>query len=333
MDSVLVIRFSSLGDIVLTQPVLAQIRSEGYFVDLLVKPEYGILGSMLPGVSRIITSQASLAPEYKLVLDLHGTLKSRQVTAAVKAKKVIRYHKRSLARRLLVRPSGRRVFWNRWSGLDSSQQVTDWYAAAAVRAGFQRTGRFPQIRPAPGAEKSAARMLRDHGIPAKEKIAVLAPGARWPTKRWPVEYFARTAEILRERLHMLPVFIGWAEDTLLCKTAAQMSNGRAVSLAGATTISTLTAILKRAAILITNDTGPMHLALAAGGRAVALFGPTVPEFGFAPLEHPRARVLARKLECRPCSLHGNLECPWEHHNCMRRIYPEEVICAAMDLIT
>ncbi len=333
MDSVLVIRLSSLGDIVLTQPVLAQIRSEGYFVDLMVKPEYGLLGAMLPGVSRVITSQASLAPQYKLVLDLHGTLKSRQVTAAVKAGKVIRYNKRSLARRLLVRPGGSKVFWNSWSGLKSSQQVTDWYAAAAVRAGFQRPGGFPQIQPSSGAEKSAARMLKDHGISANEKIVVLAPGARWATKRWPVEYFARTAEILRERLHMLPVFIGWAEDTLLCKTAAQMSNGRAISLAGATTIATLTAILKRVPILITNDTGPMHLALAAGSRAIALFGPTVPEFGFAPMKHPRARVLGRKLNCRPCALHGNLKCPLEHHNCMRRIYPEEVVCAVMDLIT
>ncbi|MCK5219573.1 glycosyltransferase family 9 protein [bacterium] len=333
MDSVLVIRFSSLGDIVLTQPVLAQIRSEGYFVDLLVKPEYGFLGSMLPGVSRVLTSRDSLAPEYKLVLDLHGTLKSRQVTAAVKAGKVIRYHKHSLARRLMVRPGGRKMFWNLWSVLKSTQQVTDWYAAAAIRAGFQPAGRFPQILPFSGAEESAARMLKEYGISAKEKIVVLAPGARWATKRWPVEYFARTAEMLRDRLDMLPVFIGWAQDTLLCKTAAQMSNGRALSLAGATTIATLTAILKKAPVLITNDTGPMHLALAAGSRAVALFGPTVPEFGFAPLKNPRARVLARKLDCRPCSLHGNPECPLEHHNCMRRIYPEEVVCAVMDLIT
>ena len=77
-------------------------------------------------------------------------------------------------------------------------------------------------------------------------------------------------------------------------------------------------------IIITNDSGPLHLGAAVGSRVISLFGPTVPEFGFAPDSNDYTRVLSRELECRPCSLHGGQKCPLKRHNCMREIKPEEV---------
>ena len=82
-------------------------------------------------------------------------------------------------------------------------------------------------------------------------------------------------------------------------------------------------MLKRAAALISGDTGVMHMATGVGTPVVALFGPTVRQFGFFPY-NAHASVVERNLECRPCSSHGGPECPLEHHLCMREILPDMV---------
>ena len=85
-------------------------------------------------------------------------------------------------------------------------------------------------------------------------------------------------------------------------------------------------MLGRLSALVTNDSGLMHLAAAVGTPVVALFGPTVTEFGFAPAG-PGHQVLERPLDCRPCSVHGTERCPRGHFRCMKETAPEEVLAA------
>lgn len=329
--AVLVLRLSSLGDILLTQPVLAAVRSAGDEVDLAVRPEHADLARLLPGVDRVLTGPEQARARYDLCLDLHASARSRRWLRRVRSGPVFRYDKRALARRLLVRPGGRRVPWNRWSGLDRPASVTAWYAEAAVRAGYPPPAAPPHVA-VPAAARSAARaLLKRLGLRPGQRYAVLAPGAKWPSKQWPQDHYARLAQDLERRFGLVSVFVGHPGEAELCRDSAAAAGGRAVTTAGATDLPVLAALLADAELAVTNDSGPLHLALAAGTKGLAFFGPTVPEFGFAP-SGPRVRVLSLDLPCRPCSLHGGRACPLGHQRCLRGITPEDACAAAEELL-
>ncbi|HET9651814.1 MAG TPA: glycosyltransferase family 9 protein, partial [Usitatibacter sp.] len=125
-------------------------------------------------------------------------------------------------------------------------------------------------------------------------FAALAPGSIWGTKRWP-GYGALAAG-----LDAPMVVVGGPEDAPLAEVVAAAAPGRAASAAGALPLRVSAALIERAAVLVTNDSAPLHLATAVGTPVVALFGPTVPSFGFGP-RGPRDKIVEHpSLACRPC---------------------------------
>jgi heptosyltransferase-2 len=170
--------------------------------------------------------------------------------------------------------------------------------------------------------EAAARWLRERGI--ADGFVALAPGSIWGTKRWP-----GYAE-LTTRIEGPVVVIGGPGDAALAERVAEAAPGRAHSAAGELSLRVTGALLERARVLVTNDSAPLHLAGAVGTPVVALFGPTVPSFGFGP-RGPGDRVIQRDgLACRPCSRHGPQVCPLGHHRCMNEIAVEEVVVAVSD---
>jgi heptosyltransferase-2 len=91
-------------------------------------------------------------------------------------------------------------------------------------------------------------------------------------------------------------------------------------------------MIKQASVVVTNDSGPMHIAAALAKPQIALFGATTPQLGFAPLNE-KAIVLCQNLPCQPCSLHGQETCPKRHFACMLSIKPEAIIAALNTLET
>jgi heptosyltransferase-2 len=126
------------------------------------------------------------------------------------------------------------------------------------------------------------------------------------------------------------VAVGGPEDAALGEeivAAARAAGGTAANACGRLALRETAALIERAAVLITNDSAPLHFAAAVGTPVVAVFGPTVPAFGFGP-RGPRDVVVERMgLECRPCSAHGPRTCPLGHHRCMRDIHVEDVLRA------
>ncbi|MDW7996408.1 MAG: glycosyltransferase family 9 protein, partial [Bacteroidota bacterium] len=114
----------------------------------------------------------------------------------------------------------------------------------------------------------------------------------------------------------------------LCASIAERSG--ALSLCGELSIAELLLLFRRARCVVGNDSAPIHLAELVGTPVVAIFGPTVPEFGFAP-RLPRSRLIARQLPCRPCSVHGGRRCPIGTHECMESISPLEVMQQVLEL--
>lgn len=169
-------------------------------------------------------------------------------------------------------------------------------------------------------------LLTHGGVdPSARRIAV-APGSVWATKRWTPEGFAEVCRRLAERGDDV-VVIGGEADRDLCTQIAVRAGSSVRSFAGELPLMQSAALLRRSALLLTNDSAPGHMAVAVGTPVVAVFGPTVPAFGFAPAG-PCDEVVERMgLNCRPCAIHGGDACPIGTFECMVSIRPDTVIAA------
>ena len=125
-------------------------------------------------------------------------------------------------------------------------------------------------------KKFITNLLREAGISDKDTIVVLCPGGNWDPKRWPKENFARLADMLSEKSGAKIVISGAKKDMGLAEEIKGMMKARPVITAGRTTLKDLAALFSCASLVIANDTGPMHLAVAMKAKTIGLFGPTSP---------------------------------------------------------
>ena len=165
----------------------------------------------------------------------------------------------------------------------------------------------------------AAGWLAAHRV--AEPFVAMAPGSIWGTKRWPG--YAELAAGMAEPV----VIVGGPEDRALGDAIAAAAPGRVHVAAGALSLRGSAALLARAGVLVSNDSAPLHLGAAVGTRTVAIFGPTIPGFGFGPRGPADRIVELTGLPCRPCSSHGPEVCPLGHHRCMRELGVNVVIAA------
>jgi lipopolysaccharide heptosyltransferase II len=323
--NVLAVRFSSIGDILLTTPLLRAIRHRypGARITALTKRSYLPLLSDNPHLDRVIglepgRSLASLAAElrgepYTHKLDLHGSLRTR--TLRVLAPGRWRgYPKYRLARALLIH--GKR---NRYP---DRRPVPERYFSAARELDVTPDGGPPEFWLGPDAEQQATDWLAAAGFAPKRPMIALAPGAAHATKRWPLEHWQSLVEHIVSDGFDVAV-VGGPDDAHLGTALATLPGGRVASAAGVFGLQGTGAVIRRAAALVSGDTGVMHMATGVGTPVVALFGPTVEPFGFFPYT-ARARVVELALPCRPCSSQGGPRCPLGHHRCMRDLPPDSV---------
>ncbi|MBK9056532.1 MAG: glycosyltransferase family 9 protein [Elusimicrobia bacterium] len=155
------------------------------------------------------------------------------------------------------------------------------------------------------------------------------PGGPARHKRWPAERFAAVADRwLSERPNARAVLLGAATDIPAGAAVRAAMDRPVVDWVGRTSLAEMLRILNRAALVVTNDSGATHVAAALGRPTVAVFGPTVREFGFFPVGPRVAVVEGGPLPCRPCALHGKPRCPEGHFRCMTDIPVEHVLAAA-----
>jgi len=153
-------------------------------------------------------------------------------------------------------------------------------------------------------------------------LFALAPGSVWPTKRWPERYYAQFCRKLAEN-DWQPVLIGSLSDHPLCEAIARTA-GYGLNFAGKFTLRQTGYLLTKCSGLLTNDSAPLHMGMAFDIPVFAIFGPTVPAFGFGPFG-PKGFVIERKdVLCRPCTIHGGNKCPVKTFECMELISADEV---------
>src|SRR5437762_13450034 len=212
------------------------------------------------------------------------------------------------------------------SGNASRHQVHDYLDLAKVlSAGTDRPS--IEIRATPDERTNARELLRSNGIPDGAPFLVLNPGAAYGSaKRWHEDRFADVADILAHELGLQVAFIGsQAERPIADQIRDRMKTAAAV-LHGKTSLETLIGVLAESSLMITNDSGPMHIAAALGVPTVAVFGSTDDRVT-SPVGR-RTRIVKHRVECSPCLLR---ECPIDHR-CMNGVTVDDVCNAARDLV-
>ncbi|MCZ6776964.1 MAG: glycosyltransferase family 9 protein [Ignavibacteria bacterium] len=165
-----------------------------------------------------------------------------------------------------------------------------------------------------------------------QKLIAVAPGSTWATKRWPARKYEASIKQFVQEGYVI-VLIGGRSDSELCASIGRKLGPKSlVDSSGKLTPLQSAELLKRCRVLLTNDSAPMHLAASVGTPVVALFGPTVPEFGFSPVGGNHVIVERKSLWCRPCTPHGGERCPIGTHECMNEISEEEVSQAVSKLL-
>jgi heptosyltransferase-2 len=181
---------------------------------------------------------------------------------------------------------------------------------------------WPVLYPTVEDQTIVTSFLQD--VPAKSagSFFAVAPGSIWPTKRWPAEnYKIVISRLIEHGLHIM--LIGSGEDTDVCAGIAANHTHCTLS-AGKFSIRQTFQLLRSCKGLLTNDSAPAHLGLAAAIPVFTIFGPTVPEFGFAPLGENGYIFENRRILCRPCGIHGGMKCPLKTFACMKQITPQQV---------
>jgi heptosyltransferase-2 len=325
---VAVLRLSSLGDVVLTLPVVHALRDAypGARIAYWVKEEYADVVRFDPAVDHVrvlerdarrvedLVSMGAELEDCDLIVDLHGSLRTRVLTFRHKAP-VLHAGSGRLARERWVR--------GRWTRPRPVPHVLVRYAAALRPLGLTPAGP-PRLAAGPEAERWAEAWLAEWG---PGRPVALCPGARHFTKRWPEEHWLSLLERLRsERRRALVLSLAPERDAL---PALAEAVGRAPDARWCTEpLPRMAGLLSRCGLAVSNDSGLMHVAAARGIPVVALFGSTSPVLGFAPAGEGHT-VLCRNEPCQPCTLHGRAECPQRHFRCLREIRPEEVARAVL----
>lgn len=321
----LVVQTSFLGDMVLTTPLLMQLANRGP-VDVVATPASATLLAGHPAVRTIIPyDKRGVDSGIGGLLALGKRLRAERYDVAFLAQGSWR----SAAVALLAAAPSRIGFSTSSGRLLYTKRVRyrdDLHHAARLLQLARPNGREatpdelrPSLAPGDADRASVDALLAGAGVIAGETLIAIAPGSVWGTKRWPF-YPALAAELAGVGR---VVVLGGSEDLPLADEIVGASP-HVVNATGRTSLLASAELIRRCAVLVTNDSLPQHLASAMGTPTVALFGPTVPDFGFGPLA-PHSRVAGLDgLACRPCDRHGPARCPLGHHRCMRDLTPSSV---------
>lgn len=206
---------------------------------------------------------------------------------------------------------------------DSVHKV-DFFLRVVEGAGIPAAGRRYDAPVLPEDARAAERLAADLGLRPEERVVALHAGANWRLKRWPAGHFARLADALADRYHVRVLFVGGEGDIPLIRGIAGRMRTRPLIAAGRTTFRQLGALLRQTRLLISNDSGPLHLGIAAGVPVVGLFGPTDPKLTGPLNGGANAVEFFGSIGCPvPCY---QLRCP--ANLCMHQIKVEQVLEAA-----
>jgi heptosyltransferase I len=355
---ILLIKLSAVGDVIHTIPVLNKLRRRypSAQLDWLVTPAIAELLRHNPAITNVIefaredwsrpwtpapfVSYTRLAAKlranaYDLVVDMHGQFRTAVFALATGAPVRIGFDRP----RARVWDASPRTFSaearkHAWQGAREGSwlaytdhipvptldlHAVDRYLSVGPILGFEEGPPDFSFPIPPAASANIESLLRRHDI-AGAPLVVMAPGTIWETKHWGTDKFAEVARHFLQKGFAVAL-MGSRRERAICEEVARLAPG-SVDVAGETTLTELAALVRRSAISVTNDSGPMHLAVALGRPVVSVFGPTDPIW-IGPYGRADA-VLRAGVPCSPCLLRQLSRCRHDHV-CMENVSARAVI--------
>jgi len=315
VKKILIIRLSSLGDILLTTPFIRALKNfnPSLKIDFLLRSEYQDVLKFNPNLNELFFYTRNdfenlnlirklRENQYDLIVDLQNNFRSRGILSKLKGEK-IRFDKKSVQKILLVKA--------KINLLKNSPPIPIRYAE--VIEGLQ-------------LDNSGLELFTDKepssNIKSKNNLVGICPGARHFTKRWPVEYYIQLSRFLIQNNFNVALF-GGKIDREICKQI-EREVPDVLNLQNDDDILQTASDMKLCSAVVCNDSGLMHAASAVGVKVLTIFGSSVREFGFAPYNCKSLLIENNSLSCRPCSHIGRDSCPEKHFACMKDIKPEFV---------
>lgn len=346
---ILLIRFSSMGDVVLQTATVNWLKSlfgNKVQITFATSKEFASLVEGHPGVDRVVclnrredagwqnfkTSLKAVHQQnpFTLILDLHGTMRSYRLRWAWWHIPSISVDKRRWERWLLTKvkiPFFKRFISKDLFGLENQvhRLIIDLKDIFGDLNPIERTKEF--IHSKQGELTSLGELP---AYPGLTDYTVLAPSASFNPKRWPVERFVELARQLIERGEKVVILAGPTDN--FCDVFNDLAGERLINLQGKTSLRESMSIIKGAKLCVGNDSGMNHIAEAYGVRCITLFGPTDPRFGFAP-HAENSSFVSKNIWCKPCSTTGSKKCFRASLVCMEMISVREVYEMCMEKLS
>jgi lipopolysaccharide heptosyltransferase II len=329
---ILVIRFSSLGDIILTTPLIKLLKESfpSAEIDYCTKEDYRELMNSNPYIRKIIAvgsdfdfarlkqlkNTISLGG-YDLIIDAHNNLRTFYLRFFLRFKsKILVFKKYSLRKFLLVKfkinlmkklpPIAQRYF-------KIIEPVTE----------KKDVSTLPEIFTNSSAKEKINNIFKELSINPNNKIIAIAPSSKHFTKTYPAELYIELINKFDKDISVL--LIGKGNDIMQIEQIREKIPGNIYNLCNILSVIELAELLKRCSLFISGDTGPMHIAEAMNVPLIMLAGSSVREFGFYPQSEKAVVVENNNLKCRPCSHIGLSACPLGHFQCMMELNPDMIL--------
>jgi heptosyltransferase I len=335
------VKLSSLGDVLHALPTLEALRAAHPLAHItwLVEAAYAPLLDKHPALDQVwvaprlrpgeILSGANPAllgrllgrlrtSQFDVVIDLQGLLKSAVWVALARSPRKLGYDR--------TRELSYLALNERLEPFDPEAHAVFRYLQLARHLGAPANP--PPLRLGLGEGTAVSHLLPQGFLRDRRPLVVLHPGTRWPSKQWPAAAWARLADRLSSNrgLGLRVAITGSAADRGLAAEILQKVEGPVINLAGRTSLAELAALLRQASLVVTPETGAMHLAATLGTRVVALFGPTAP-WRTGPYGKGHA-VVRLGLDCSPCF---QRRCPAPR--CLTDLAPETVLAACEKILS
>jgi lipopolysaccharide heptosyltransferase II len=334
----LIIRLSSIGDIILTTPVIRAVKKQfpDARITFLIKKDFIDLVKYNPYIDDILTVDKSLGKEglkelkkqikaskFDWIIDLHKNLRSNYLKRGSGAVYKTKYSKQILNRTLLIK-----FRLNRYKTI---KPVYQRYFEAVNSVGINYDQLGTEVFYPVEDYNYVKEYLLKEGYDQSSQIIVLCPGAKHATKQWLPERFTEVGRKLIAEKNCTICLAGGKEDVNLCENIKDDIGRGAINLAGKLSLLQSAALLKMAKLCVVNDSGLMHLAQSQKTAVLAIFGSTSKELGFFPIEE-KSVVVEYPISCRPCTHIGREKCPLGHFKCMNEIQIEDVMKGVGKLI-
>ncbi len=313
-------------------------------IDFLIKEEYADIVKHNPHITNVILFPArgtfsdmrrlrSIVKQgsYDIIIDIHDSLRSRFICFG--AGHVVRIHKRKLARLLLVKLQ--RDYYSKFGGAPS---VALRYLEPVSTLGVTDDGEGLEMYFSADIGTAVQKLVRGSGFESTQRFVGICPSAKHNTKMWLKERFAEASSAVSRNRNLPIILFGSGEEEVKrcgeieTQIYALNPETQILNLAGKISLAETAAMMDYCSLVITNDSGLMHVAAARKRNVLAIFGPTVKQLGFFPWGTRSVIVENTGLNCRPCTTIGGAVCPQGHFKCMTEISVARVVSGANSLL-